>query len=275
MMPVIAVALAAACAPVAPPAPLTPVPVARLDHAPTGCAAPSSMKLTLAIVAPTWQPPASATAPTAAVVTSQVTPGMAALQGKFRTALRDDFLEIITCRGYLSKGPFESFDVMVFPEREGSDLLLEPVIESTMALIDVRPTASCKGFLGKTSCTLDAASGAAPTSFTLNGAIQLGGRVTLTLREPVTNTRMWTKSVEMPAERVPFTGETVYTPTSRTAPPDAWADRGVQTALAPALERAYRAVLQASDGYLNVRELQLVATQAADVRRKASISVPR
>jgi hypothetical protein len=167
------------------------------------------------------------------------------------SALRDDFLEIVTCRGYLSKGPFDSFESMVFPDREGSDLLLEPVIESTMALIDVRPASHCKGFLGKASCTMEAASGATPTSFTLNGAIHLGGRVTLTLREPVTNTRMWTKSVEMPVERVPFTGETVYSALAKPAPPDAWADRGVQAALAPALERAYQAVLTASEGHLN------------------------
>jgi len=57
--------------------------------------------------------------------------------------------------------------------------------------------------------------------------------------------------------------------------PDLWADRGVQTVLAPALEEAYAAVLKAADGYLNPRELQLVAAQAAEVRRKASISIPR
>jgi hypothetical protein len=241
-----------ACATAAPPAaPSTPIPVARLDHAPAGCVAPSSMKLTLAIVAPTWQQRSPEGSAPQAALTVQSSPGATTLQNKFRSALRDDFLEIVTCRGYLSKGPFDSFESMVFPDREGSDLLLEPVIESTMALIDVRPASHCKGFLGKASCTMEAASGATPTSFTLNGAIHLGGRVTLTLREPVTNTRMWTKSVEMPVERVPFTGETVYSALAKPAPPDAWADRGVQAALAPALERAYQAVLTASEGHLN------------------------
>ena len=253
-------------------------PTARFYHVATGCAPASSMKLTLAIVAPAWQqkaptiptPPPPPTSASAAPTVG----GNAALNAKFRAALRDDFLEIVACRGYLSKGPFDSFDAMVYPDREGSNLLLEPIIESSAAFVDITKAARCKGFLGKASCTMDAVSGTTPLSYTVNGAIQLGGRVTLTLREPVTNTRMWTKSVEMPSERVVFTGEGVYS-ASATIAPDLWADRGVQVVLVPALERAYASVLTAADGYLNARELQLVATQAADVRRKASISVPR
>ena len=78
----------------------------------------------------------------------------------------------------------------------------------------------------------------------------------------------------MRSDRVQFTGEMVYWAISGKAP-DLWADRGVLAVLVPALETPYAAVLQASDGFLNVRELQLVAAQAADVRRKASISIPR
>lgn len=248
---------------------------ARFDYAPTACAAPASMKLTLAIIAPTWQQQAGTEATKAsATLTTATGSGVTDMQTRFKNALREDFLELVTCRGLTTRGPFANFDAMVFPDRDGSNLLLEPVIESTMGLVAVTRVARCKGFLGKAACSMDAVAGSTPTSYTINGTIQLGGRITLTLREPLSNTRMWTKSIEMPSDRVSFTGETVHSSLSG-ATPDVWADRGVQTVLVPALEAAYAAVLRASDGYLNPRELQLVAGQAADVKRKASISIPR
>ena len=257
-------------------APSTPTPAprtARFDCAPTACAAPASTKLTLAIVAPTWQQQSSADG--AKIGMSAITGGgISEMQTRFKTALRDDFLELVTCRGLLTRGPFANFDAMMFPDRDASNLLLEPVIEFTMGVVEVTRVPRCKGFLGKSMCSLDAVSGSTPTSYTITGTIQLGGRITLTLREPLTNTRMSTQCIEMPSDLVRFTGETVYSAVSGTAP-DLWADRGVQAVLVPALETAYAAVLHASDGFLNVRELQLVAAQAADVRRKASISIPR
>ncbi len=257
--------------------PATSVPVprsARFDYAATGCAAPASMKVTLAIIAPTWQQvPTEGTAATASL---SIGTGAAVteMQTRFRTALRDDFLELVTCRGLLTRGPFPSFDSIMFPDRDGSNLLLEPLIESTMKMVGVTRVPRCRGFVGKSLCGLDAVSGTSPTSYTVNGTIQLGGRITLTLREPLTNARMWTRSIEMPSAQVRFIGETVYSAVAATNP-DLWADRGVQTAVVPALEEAYATVLSAADGYLNPRELQLVAAQAAEVRKKASISIPR
>lgn len=252
----------------------TPAPrAAQFDYSPTGCAAPATMRLTVAIVAPTWQQQSSAHDVRINAPTSRASAASEAQTG-FRTALRDDFLELVTCRGLLTRGPFANFDAMVFPDRDGSNLLLEPVIESSISLVDIIRVPRCKGFLAKASCSLDAVAGGSPTAYTTNGTIQLGGRVTLTLREPLTNTRMWTKSIEMPSDRVRFTGEAVFSAVSGTTP-DLWADLGVQAVLAPALEKAYAAVLAAADGYLNPRELQLVAAQAAEVRRKASISIPR
>lgn len=259
-------------------APSTPTPTpaprtARFDYTPTACAAPATTKLTLAIVAPTWQQQPSADAAKIGMSANNGG-GMSEMQSRFKGALRDDFLELVTCRGLLTRGPFANFDAMVFPDRDASNLLLEPIIESTIGVEEITRVPRCKGFIGKSICSLDAVSGNAPASYTMTGTIQLGGRITLTLREPLSNTRMWSKSIEMPSDRVRFTGETVYSAISGTAP-DLWADRGVQAMLVPALEAAYASVLQASDGFLNVRELQLVAAQAADVRRKASISIPR
>jgi len=221
---------------------------ARFDYTPSACAAPASLKLTLAIVAPAWQQPTSADGANLNTSLGNRT-GVNDVQTRFKTALRDDFLELVTCRGAVTRGPFPNFDAMMFPDRDASDLLLEPIIESTIGLIEATRVARCKGFLGKAGCSIDAVSGSTPTSYSITGTIQLGGRIMLTLREPLTSTRMWTKSIEMPAERVRFTGETVFSAVSGTTP-DLWADRGVQTVLAPALEEAYAAVLKAADGYL-------------------------
>lgn len=92
-------------------------------------AAPACMKLALAIVAPTGQQQPPSDGPKIGMSSSNGC-GVSEMQTRFTTALRDDLLALLTCRGLLTRGPFANFDAMMFPDCDPSNLLLEPVIEA-------------------------------------------------------------------------------------------------------------------------------------------------
>lgn len=130
----IACAMLSACFPASKPE--TPPPIAgpNYDFAPQGpCAAAGSAKLTIAVVSPLWQ---NASQPSANPIYQTATGGMLFPEPKVLMdvgpAMRSDFLELLSCRGYLARGPFDSFEAMVYPDREGSQLLLEPGLQVTL-----------------------------------------------------------------------------------------------------------------------------------------------
>jgi hypothetical protein len=181
-------------------------------------------------------------------------------------AMRADFLQLITCRGYLAKGPFDSFESMVFPDRQASQLLLEPELLISVELTSVsqrQPDFVTALFTRGAPARIDATA-------------TVGGRVNLHLKEPITNTRMWTRSIEVPAQSFSFTTDAAYpqAPLQSQLSYLVQTDDGLIRALIPNLEAMYGRVFKTAEGYLNREELQSVAVQAADVRKKAAIGVP-
>jgi hypothetical protein len=260
--------ISAACVP--PQAKQAPQPLGppRYDYAPPPpCATAGASKLTIAVISPQWP---SSTQPSSAVSQQGRSLGNPRVLLEMAPAMQQDFLELMTCRGYLTKGPFDSFEAMVYPDREGSNLLLEPELQISASVGSVRLDA--KGLLFGTPME------PSPTSsYPAVGEGSVGGRVTLTLKEPVTNTRMWTRSIEVPAEAFSFTTEQKY-PGSETAGRLrvlVLSDQALRRELQPRLETMYQNVLRTAENYLNRTELESVARQATDVRKKAAISVPK
>lgn len=251
--------LAMACVPSSPTPATTPLPRAAYDFTPTPCEQPGSTKLTLAVVAPRWQNPAAASSQ---VVYSQgPVPGV---MTDLTTAMRGDFLELATCLGYLTRGPFDSFESMVFPDREASQLLLEPELLMNMAITNMVAKQGSIISIGQTGNQI-------------TGSASVGGRISLTLKEPVTNTRMWTKSIEVPSETFAFISEKKYLTASMTediARRVLLEDAGLLRPLLPKLEAIYRGVFTTAQSYLNAREVATVATQAAAVKKRAAVAVP-
>lgn len=255
------------------PAP-SPLAGPNYDFTPTPpCAPTGSAKLTIAVVSPRWQAPSQASgAPGGPFVGYPTNSGVVYAEPKVlldvAPAMRADFLELVSCRGYLAKGPFDSFESMVYPDREGSQLLLEPELQldvdfSSLAALE---KSMLKGLIKQRGGTAR-----------LVGTATVGGRVTFGLKEPVTNTRMWARSIEIPSEAVPFTTEAEY-PTVAGVYQLKFAilnDEGLRRALQPRLEAMYRRIFSTADGYLDRKELATVGSQAMEVRKKASIGVPK
>jgi hypothetical protein len=265
---VAAAAVVYGCVPPAQNAP-APLPKPQFTFVPSPpCASPGSARLTLAVVSPRWQDATSASGITlqarmAAEARAAAAPRAFAQMG---AAMKADFLQLITCRGYLAKGPYDSFESMVYPDRQASQLLLEPEL-----LISVEITSVEQQQPEFLQALVNAKAGTR-----ISATATVGGRVNLHLKEPLTNTRMWTRSIEVPSQTFTFLTDQAYPPNSPGASLRYYAasDDGLIRALTPNLEAMYGKVFKTAEGYLNKEELQGVAVQAADVRKKAAIGVP-
>lgn len=255
----LAAGFAAGCVPPTPA--LAPVPKPRFTYTPAEPAAPGSAKVSFALIAPEWVLPQRQQ-----TTTTQFgeTPGYsAAVQEDLTSAMRADFLALVTARGFTVRGPFASYQEMVFPDKEGSDLVLVPQVDIAVRFEDLKPGGNPLPLLGY---------------FAVDGTATLKGTVTLLVTESLTNERMWTKNIAIPVTRVSWTGAARFplAASSGTALknlPEAWPalameDPAFQAAIGPKLEAMYRTILQTAWNYLDPREMALVRRQAAEIKKR-------
>lgn len=107
----------------------------------------------------------------------------------FASSLTKDFMEILTARGFGIRGPFNTYDEMNFPDKNGSDLILTAKFEINPDMSRVPLLIYSHG-----------------ASFYLNPfketIVTVKGRIDLVLSESLTNEKMWTKSVPITPFRV-------------------------------------------------------------------------
>jgi len=168
-------------------------------------------------------------------------------------SLGADFEELLTARGFSVKGPFRSYEEMVFPDKQASDLVLVPNLDLSVSVQDVRQ-AKVELLTGKIK---------------YKGTAVIGGRVNLWLSESLTGTRMWSKSIPVVQASVPWESQTWRSKNEAFAEADVYADRGFAEAVGPTLERLYAETLRTAWAYLDPSEVQLVRGQAQDVKKRA------
>lgn len=260
------VLLCVACAHAAPPSP--PLPQTTFSFVPPeACKGAGGTKVAFAIVAPLW----TSSIPT--LSTSDGSMPLQALYDDFSKSMKNDFLAMTTCKGFSSRGPFNSYDEMVFPERIGSDLVLVPelnvkvAVQSTSESVPLTVGNFFSALFGQSK----------NSDIILKGTATISGRVTLAIKESVTNTRMWTRNIEVAQEQIEFIGERRYafgTPQS-TLNQYALGDNGLARVLAPKLQAIYGRVLLASWNNLDTREMELVKKQSLEPRAKAGIVITK
>ena len=91
----------------------------------------------------------------------------------FASNMTKDFGEILTARGFSVKGPFNEYDLMIFSDKEGSDLVLTAEVDFSYDTMQLNYST-----IGR-----------------LNGTVVVKGHVNLVAYESVTKNRLWTKSV--------------------------------------------------------------------------------
>lgn len=159
--------LGCSASPSTPPGAVSAPRVAFTWEAPQACSRPATVPVTFAVVRPVWQTVAgSGTMLDAAAMTN---PQVAVwirprqdLYDEFALAMRNDFFAMLTCKGFTTRGPFASYQEMVFPDRIGSDLVMAPEIDIRLAVRAEPVSASlgtallgvALGVRGGPSCTL-------------------------------------------------------------------------------------------------------------------------
>lgn len=245
-------------------------------QAPEQCITPASVPVTFAIVQPIWQKVAGSGSMIDAAALQD--PKVAAwvkprkdLFDEFSSSMRNDFFSLMSCKGYTTKGPYASFEEIVFPDRLASDLSLVPEI-------DLRVVANAEPVEASLSSMVPGLSilkrGVAGTK--LKGVGSISGRITLAIRESVTDTRMWTRSIEIPTETFEFVTQNEYPETSKVFFNEVvTGDPAFIQALAPKVAAVYKKALTTAWNFTNSQEMRLVKAQSQDPRRRATSNMSK
>jgi hypothetical protein len=213
----------------------------NFDYTPPPGAAPGSAGVSLAVVAPSW---------TTAADWTQSGP-----LADFTSALKGDFFELVTARGFTARGPFPNYQAMLFPDKQGTDLVLMPELDLKVNFDNLQKQKELLS--GK---------------IRFKGTAVVGGRVNLSLGESLSNERMWVKSIEIPGIDVKFQMKKWLDADLGPAEVRAaiWRDPAFTSAVGPVLDSIYNRILQTSWSYLEPAEVRQIKEQSLAVRQRKS-----
>lgn len=172
--------------------------------------------------------------------------------GAFVNSLKTDLEKLLITKGFKVTGPYDSLDVMTFPEKKGANLTLTPIVEIRA---DDHVTSHKPAFTGEIIVTPG----------TVEGVFAVGGWVAFVMLEPLSGEKMWMKRIELEPvqERYSFT----YTaPRGRGQVTRFYGDTR-QQAFTRALNQIYPAVMQKAWTYFDSEEVLHVKQQAEEVRQ--------
>lgn len=162
--------------------------VITFDYTPTKEAAPGSSDVTLAVVGTLLVDQDQQVQKEAPVHTR------APLFESFANTMTKDFIEVLNARGFDVAGPFETYDKIMHPVKQASDLLLTAEIKFIIEMNGVS--------LGK--LTVGKSFSDRTQYWTLQGVARVKYDVTLVLSECLTNEPMWSKSIKIDPFTVQF-----------------------------------------------------------------------
>jgi hypothetical protein len=172
----------------------------------------------------------------------------------FQTALGSDIEELIIAKGFTMKGPYQSYDEMVFEDKKRVDMAV---------LIEISPEfVAAEGGWKEHVNILNRA-----VTYTYNGTVSLVGKINLSGVEPLTNEKLWSKSVLIPNVediKIATTASYSYKLTSR----ELMKDPGVYNALGKALQAQYGGIMDKVAAHFNVEEFNSLKNQIRELKSK-------
>ena len=188
---------------------------------------------------------------------------------RFASNMAGDFGEIITARGYTLRGPFEIYDEMTVVDKENSDLILTAEVDfqsdfsgTYIEFVEFKGTPLSRVLgLG----TLGLGRG----EWQASGQVRVFGRISLIIKESLTNERLWTKSVNISPLTVLLTSPLVYDQEYDVTLVDILnRDHEFYTTLGKRLDAQYDEILSRTYGYLDPSEMLIISKQAAELRKR-------
>lgn len=241
-----AVIFVAGC--VAPAAPVAQRIAPTFDYTPAANADPMSARVTFAVVGSRFETPVP-------------------LFEHFSSNMGRDFAEILTARGYTIRGPFDSYDDMTFPDKEGSNLILQAEVDFTPDISSLTAVAIISG-LDFINAVLPTPGASSSNQYNVTGSVRVQGRVTLVVAESLTNEKMWTKSVDIEPIDVALAGTQVFDAVPSDLAEVLKHEDQLYTDLGRALATQYVEIMEKTYAYLDPREMAIVDRQADTLRER-------
>lgn len=211
------------------------------DYTPRQSAKPGSVDMVQAFIQPYYA--------------TEFTSGGTELFKNFRQALGNDIEELIIAKGFSMKGPYTAFDEMVFEDKKRTDIAIQ---------IEIVPTFTAVEGNWQSHNTL---LGAAFTTYTYTGKASLIGKINLTGTEPLTNEKIWSKSVSIPnVENIAIATTTKYN--RPLLGDEILQDPGIYNAIGKALQLQYAGILTKIESHFNAEEFGALKNQIKELKSK-------
>jgi hypothetical protein len=171
----------------------------------------------------------------------------------FRTALGKDIEEVIITHGFTMKGPYSALDEMVFEDKKRTDIVI---------YIEIAPsfTAAEGGWKENYIPLLG-------SSYSYGGTVSLVGKINLSGVEPLTNEKIWSKSVSIPnIENISIQTSGKYERPLRGA--EILQDAGVYNAVGNALKEQYTGILSKIEAHFSPEEFGALKNQIKELKSK-------
>ena len=187
----------------------------------------------------------------------------------FASTMTKDFMEVLGAQGFGVRGPFKTYDDMIFPDKEGSDLILtaEVLFEPDSSGTYFKPLPFLKGINS------------------IEGVVSVNCNINLVVSESLTNEKMWSKTIDIKPLTIRVKSHKNYLLADL---PEIYIKKrkvfqvtgGVpievllelenkfHNDLGHALEKQYKEILGKIYTYLDPREMTVVKKQSLEIRKK-------
>jgi hypothetical protein len=211
------------------------------DYAPKTSNKPGSVGMVQAFVKPYYA--------------QDFTSGSTELFKNFKSAIGNDIEELIIAKGFTMKGPYQSLDEMVFEDKKRTDIVIQIEIVPDFTAVEGNWQSH------------NAILGANFTSYSYTGKASLVGKINLTGVEPLTNEKIWSKSVSIPnVENVEIKTSGKY---NRPLQGDEiLQDPAVYNAIGKALQEQYTGILAKIEAHFSPEEFGALKNQIKELKSK-------
>jgi hypothetical protein len=218
----------------------TPLAPFTFDYSPPSSSLAGTAKFTIALVYPSY--------------TGNFAYAMQSPFKEFRQSMGNDINELLIARGFSLKGPFETWDNMLYNDKQQSDVAITVEID-----MNIQQTSG--GWKYHQDVVI-----AANSYNSYNATLNFNGKLNIVAMETTTRQKIWSKSVSLPQEGVAVATEAGYTNTGVIP----LGDPGVYNPIVRTLSEFYKSTLGQIYAYMEPQEMLTLKDQINQIRKNSS-----
>ena len=177
----------------------------------------------------------------------------------FGKGLASDIEELIIAKGFTLKGPYQGYDEMVFDDKKSTEMVIS---------IEINPEFTAAEGEWTPHQHLNLLS-MAPSynTYSYAGKVSLVGKINLSGVEPLTNEKIWSKSVSIPnVENIQIVTSGTYE--SPVNSQELMNDPSVYNAVGKALQAQYNGIMDKVSAHFSVEEFNTLKSQIKELKSK-------